>query len=202
MIRNIVFDLGNVLLSWQPEEFLAGNGYSKESREIILNEVFRSPEWLKLDNGDLTLSEAVERIASASSLGRDEIIAVFNLRTRIIFPLNCNTKLLPGLKKQGFRLYFLSNFPDDIFDEIESKYDFFGIFDGGLISARVRASKPDTRIYQILLEKYSLIPEECLFIDDSHKNATSAELTGMKGIHLDRPELLKEKLENTLGVEI
>ena len=202
MIRNIIFDLGNVLISWQPEQYLIKNGYSGEVRETILKEVFRSPQWLALDNGDMSLEEAVEDIASVSSLKTSEIYSVFNLRTKILFPLEENTKMLPVLKEKGFRLYYLSNFPDDIFDEVRGHYDFFRYFDGGLISARAKASKPDERIYRILLERYKLTPDESLFIDDSHANALSAENLGISVIHLSDPSTLRNKLQDLLGINI
>ena len=91
-----------------------------------------------------------------------------------MFPLDQNVRLLPGLKKRGFRLYFLSNFPLDIFEEVKTGYYFFKYFDGGIISAEAKSSKPDTRIYEILMEKYSLFPEECLFIDDIEINVKNS----------------------------
>ena len=202
MIKNIIFDLGNVLISWKPEEYLIKNGYEEQSRKTILSEVFRSPEWLALDNGDMSLDEAVKSIASTSSLETAEIYAVFNLRTKILFPLDQNTKMVPVLKKEGFRLYYLSNFPEDIFDEVYCKYEFFRFFEGGLISARAKASKPDKRIYRILLDRYSLIPEESLFIDDSHANALSAETFGISVIHLSDATSLKTNLQDFLGINL
>jgi putative hydrolase of the HAD superfamily len=202
MIRNIIFDLGNVLISWKPEEYLTRNGFQKEARETILRDIFRSEEWLALDNGDLSLDEAVNRIALSSSLEIPEIYSVFNLRTRILHPIEENVKMVPALKEEGFRLYYLSNFPEDIFDEVEGKYDFFRYFDGGLISARAKASKPDEKIYRILIDRFSLVPGESLFIDDSHVNALSAEMLGISVIHLSEPSALKEKLENFLGISM
>lgn len=202
MITTLIFDLGNVLISWKPEEYFEKNGYDKAHKEIIIAEIFKSPEWLQLDNGDFTLEEAVERIAVKSSLEKAEIRAIFDLRTKIIFPLTRNTSLLPVLKKHGFKLYFLSNFPDDIFDEIHNKYDFFRLFDGGEISARIKASKPDEKIFRIFLKKHSLAAENCLFIDDSHKNANSAEMLGMKVIHLEKPDTLRAGLEKVLNMKL
>ena len=202
MIKNIIFDLGNVLLSWKPEEYLINKGFTKDSRETILKDVFRTPEWLALDDGTISLDEAAESIASKSSLNRGEIYAVFDLRTKILFPLEGNTRMLPWLKKEGFKLYYLSNFPEDIFDEVEAKYDFFRIFSGGLISAKAKVSKPDERIFRKLLDTYSLLPEESLFIDDTHANAISAETLGISVIHLSEPSSLKDKLQNFLGISI
>ena len=182
MIKNIIFDLGNVLISFKPAEYFEKNKYPDNIKNTILSDIFQSGEWLKLDKGEITVSEALDSIASRSSLKREEITHIFNLRTDVMFPLNKNVKLLPELKKRGFMLYYLSNFPLDIFEEINTGYYFFKYFDGGLISAEAKFSKPESRIYEILLERYSLIPQECLFIDDLEINVRAAEVLGMTGL--------------------
>lgn len=182
MIKNIVFDLGNVLISFQPSEYFDKKNYPQNIKETILADIFASREWLLLDNGDISIQEAIDSISLKSTLNRDEIIHIFNLRSDLIFPIGENVKVLPELKKQGYSLYFLSNFPMDIFEEVKAGYYFFKYFDGGVISADAKVSKPDHRIYNILLERYSLKPEECLFIDDLEVNVKAAEETGMKGL--------------------
>ncbi len=193
MIKNIVFDLGNVLISFKPSEYFDNKKYPQTIKSKIISEIFNSKEWKMLDNGDLTTEEAIESIAASSSLKREEISHIFNLRTEIMFPLDQNVRLLPDLKKRGFRLFFLSNFPIDIFEEIKTGYYFFKHFDGGIISSEVKFSKPDIRIYQILLEKYSLKSSDCLFIDDIEENVKAAEVAGMKGlITYGSPEIYRE----------
>ena len=182
MIKNIVFDLGNVLISFRPSEFFDKKKYPGNIKAKILSDIFGSKDWRRLDNGEITTSEAIDAIALKSSLKKEEIAHIFNLRSELMFPLDENVRLLPELKKQGFRLYFLSNFPIDIFEEIKTGYYFFRYFDGGIISSEAKFSKPDIRIYEILLEKYSLIPGECLFIDDLEINVKAAEVAGMKGL--------------------
>jgi len=181
MIKNIIFDLGNVLLSWKPGDYFEKSGYDNETVNLIMNDVFKSSEWLSLDNGDLTTSEAIDQIAEKSSLQKEYITSLFNLRTKIIYPLTENIKLLPELKKRGFKLYFLSNFPLDFFEEVKKEFEFFRYFDGGIISAEVRHSKPDIKIYKILLDKYNLLPEECFYIDDMEINVRAAGSAGIKG---------------------
>jgi len=182
MIRNIVFDLGNVLISFRPSEFLETRNYPPETRKKILSDIFGSPEWLLLDAGKISTPEAIETIVSKSSLKRAEIERIFNERTLIFHPLDNNAKILPELKKQGFRLYYLSNFPSDIFDEVKSSYGFFSHFEGGIISAHVKCSKPDLRIFRIFLDKFALKPEECFYIDDTEANVGAAISSGMKGM--------------------
>lgn len=182
MIKNLIFDLGNVLISFRPAEYLEKKNYPENIRARILNDIFHSPEWLSLDNGDITTPEAIELISRKSTLKREEIALIFNLRTEIMFPLDENVRMLPGLKKEGFRLYYLSNFPLDIFEEIRSGYFFFRHFDGGVISSDVKLSKPDPRIYARIIGLYGLVPSECLFIDDMEVNVRAAERSGMKGL--------------------
>jgi len=189
MIRNIVFDLGNVLISFKPEEYLKKN-YPEDKAVIILRDIFHSSEWPMLDQGTIDVNEAIYRIEKISSLTRAEIASVFNLRSEIMFPLEENTKMLYRLKKAGLRLYYLSNFHLDMFAVVKNKYPFFGNFDGGVISAEVKHSKPDPEIYRILIDKYDLNPPQCLFIDDTEINVKTAESLGMKGYYTNGSEKL------------
>jgi len=200
MIKNVVFDLGNVLLSFIPSEYFDKKSYPENIKTRILSDIFHSEEWQMLDRGEITTEEVIDIIALRSSLKRDEIAHVFNLRTDILYPLDNNIKLLPNLKKRGYRLYFLSNFPMDIFEEVASGYYFFKYFDGGVISAHAKSSKPDSLIYKILIEKYSLIPEECLFIDDLEKNVKASETLGMKGITTLGSLDISKEIEEALGL--
>jgi putative hydrolase of the HAD superfamily len=202
MIRNIIFDLGNVLLSWKPEEYFIASGLPENKRKTILNDVFRSREWLLVDNGDITTDEAVNAISSRSELSESEIRYAFNSRLQILSPLQNNIDLLSELKKTGLKLYFLSNFPDDIFDEVRNRYSFFELFDGGIISARVRLSKPDIRIYLKMIELYGLVPHETVFVDDLKANSDAAGLAGIHGIHLPEHSMLYSLLAETAGVQI
>lgn len=200
MIRNLVFDLGNVLLSWRPSDYLKKSGYSQERADELAAAVFGSDAWKNLDNGDISEEEAIDLVASGSSLSRAETASLFKAGRRIIFPLDDNIKVLPELKKQGFKLYYLSNFPLDFFYEIRNHFDFFRYFDGGIISAEVRLSKPDPEIYRTLLERYGLAAEECLYLDDIGTNVDGAIKAGMKGIctHGAVPisGMISEALEN------
>jgi putative hydrolase of the HAD superfamily len=204
MIKNIVFDLGNVLLSFKPSEYFEKHKYPATIKATILADIFGSKEWLMLDNGEISTQEAINAISKRSSLKKEEIDHIFNLRTDLLFPLDSNIKVLPGLKKRGFKLYYLSNFPLDIFDEVRSGYYFFKYFDGGLISAEAKISKPDTRIYEILLKRYSLLPGECLFIDDLEANVISARTFGMTCLltrgSLEIAKEVEKALKNSAGL--
>jgi glucose-1-phosphatase len=198
MIKNIVFDLGNVLISFKPSDYFEKNNYPENFKNKILNDIFGSIEWLKLDNGEISTREAIESIALKSSLKKEEIKHIFNLRTELMFPLDQNVRLLPELKNRGFRLFFLSNFPLDIFEEVKTGYYFFKYFEGGIISSEVKVSKPDIRIYKILMEQYSLTPQECLYIDDIEINVKVAESLGMKGLFTLGSQDISNKVESAI----
>jgi epoxide hydrolase-like predicted phosphatase len=202
MIKNIVFDLGNVLISFKPSEYFDKKNYPETIKERILTDIFGSKEWLMLDNGEITTSEAIEAIAFRSSLKKEEIVRIFNLRTDLMYPLGLNIRLLPELKQLGFRLYYLSNFPLDIFEEVKSGYFFFRYFDGGIISAEAKYSKPDRRIYEVLINKYSLVPQESLFIDDLEINVKAAESVGMRGIVTFGSPEISDKIETVLSLSL
>ncbi len=196
MIRNIVFDLGNVLISFRPDEYLEKNKYPADLRKKIISDIFQSSVWLMLDNGNITTEQAISLISEKSSLGREEIGLIFKKRVEIMFPLDNNVRMLPALKERGYKLFYLSNFPLDVFDVVKNKYSFFRYFDGGIISAQVRYSKPDPAIFNILLKKYYLDPAESLYIDDLEANVNVADSLGMKGFYTGGSTDFSNVLEN------
>ncbi len=199
MIRNLIFDLGNVLISFVPSEYLKKKNYPENIRNTILHDIFHSDEWRKLDDGEITTSEAIDSIALKSSLKREEIALIFNSCTDIMFPLDNNVRLLPALKKQGFWVYYLSNFPLDTFEIVKNDYFFFRYFDGGIISSEAKLSKPDVRFYSYFLDTFSLKPEECFFIDDVEENVQVARSLGMKGLVTFGSDNISSILERELA---
>jgi len=198
MIKNLVFDLGNVLISFKPSEYFEKNNYPENIKSRILSDIFASEEWLILDKGEINTQQAIDSIASKSSLKREEIEYIFNLRYELLFPIDTNVRLLPDYKKRGFKLYFLSNLPIDLYEAFKNDYYFFRYFDGGVISAEAKVSKPDEQIYKILLGKYNLKPEECLFIDDLEVNVRAAKLLGIKGLITFGSQEISEMVETAI----
>ena len=180
MIRNLIFDLGNVLISFKPSEFLKRKEYPENKINTILSDIFNGKEWAMLDNGDISTEEAIRSISGRSSLNMAETELIFNMRKEILYPIDDNVRLLPFLKKEGFGLYYLSIFPADLFEAVKNAYYFFRHFDGGLISAEARLSKPDIRFFELFIRKFGLAPEETLFIDDLPANVEAASVSGMK----------------------
>lgn len=193
-IKNIVFDLGNVLISYLPEEFHIKQGDSPDKIELYLREVYGGPEWQKIDHGLMTVDEAVSSIASRTLMPAQEIARIFDLREELLSEITENTALLKTLKNAQYGLYFISNFPDDLYQILSAKYEFFQLFDGGVVSSAVKLVKPDPEIYRTLLRNHNINPAESLFIDDLEHNIKGAAEVGFSTLHLTQTHKLKEHL--------
>lgn len=201
MIKNIIFDLGNVLIKYSPESFLEKN-VKKERQEKFIATVFKSKEWLELDRGTLSYEDAIEKFAEIIPEDRENLEKLFkNNIMDCLAPIEENIEILKKLKKKGYNLFVLSNFHRPAFEHVQKEWEFFDEFDGGVISCYCHLLKPNQRIYELLLARYGLIPEETLFIDDTKINVEKAEKIGMEGIYLDLPEML-EKLLKKKGIEV
>lgn len=198
MIKNIIFDLGNVLIRFKPEEFINKN-IKKEYREKFFNVIFKGQEWADLDRGILEYSDAVkifsEKIPECSS----EIKKLFdNYILDVLEPIEKNIEIMKSLKGK-YKLFVLSNFHYPAFDYIFKNWEFFKYFDGKIVSGHCKLLKPEKKIYELLCLTYSLKPNECVFIDDTKANIEAAEEFGINGIHLTDINILEEKLkENNL----
>jgi len=199
MIKNVIFDLGNVLISFQPHRYLLSQGCTDEEADFLYREIFTSPEWVELDRGTITASQAVSTIKERNPEHRD-LIEKHSDFFPVLNPIDENTSLLKKLKAEGFKLYFLTNYHDELFTRTREKHAFFDEFEGGVVSAHVKKIKPDPEIYRILMEKYSLNPVETLFIDDSKANTVTAEQLGMSVIHLENPNDLDRKLKEKISL--
>ncbi|MFA6940538.1 MAG: HAD family phosphatase [Clostridiaceae bacterium] len=182
MIKNIIFDIGNTLLSFDPMEYLEKKFGNEETVNTLYETIFKSPEWQSLDRGTISQEEAVMRFCSRQPSLEKEIKCIMGNWSEILIPMEESITLLGYLKSSGCRIYLLSNFHETAFEYIYNKFSFIKEADGMVISCRVKLLKPEKEIYELLLNKYSLEPEECVFIDDFDKNIEAARELGIHGI--------------------
>ena len=182
MIKNIIFDLGNVLLNFKPETFLLR--YTKDEQYIqnFISKVIRNKIWFNLDRGTISLENAKEEFIRKYPEDNSFIITFFEHWMEMLTPIQENVKILCDLKANGYNIYILSNFIEETFEIIEKKYKFFSLFDGKIISGQEKVIKPEIEIYQKLIDKYNLVPEECVFIDDIRSFLSRARKLNMKTI--------------------
>ena len=195
MIKNIIFDLGNVLLNFKPKEFLLRFTHDKEYIHQFISKVTRSKTWLELDRGTNSLENARTIFLSKYPDEKDFIELFFDQWMDMLTPIEENVKILEEVKELGYRTYILSNYIIEAFSYIGSKYSFLSLFDGQIISGVEKVIKPEKAIYELLLSRYNLAPEESLFIDDVLFFLKPAKKLGMKTIW-NRPETdLREELK-------
>ena len=196
-IKNIVFDLGRVLIKFEPKEYIKQN-VPEEKREDFYNGIFGSTEWLMLDRGTLSYEDAKKIFKERVPRADKQIDRLFDVDLfEILQPIEENVKLLPKLKEK-YNLYILSNFHQPAFEHIFKKYEFFRLFDGHTVSCYYYLLKPEKEIYDTLINKFNLIPKETVFIDDTKVNIDACEKEGIRGIHLPDYTELKQKLEEFL----
>lgn len=195
MIKNIIFDLGNVLLDFKPDIYLENLGYQNQLKEKLKSAVFKSEEWLLLDRGTITQKEAVEKWKQRNPNLKKEIKNMISEWEKMLTIKQDSLEILKSLAAKNYNLYILSNFHQKAFTYVTDKYDFFNYFDGQVISAEVNMIKPEAEIYTHLLNKFNLKAEETLFIDDSKKNIKAALKQGMRVIHFKDAVSLKKELK-------
>ena len=195
MIRNIVFDMGNVIIVFDPEHFMDMERITDpEDRKIILRELFQSTEWAQMDLGVLTEESAapiiLERIPEHLAESVIRLLHHWWEKRECIPGME---ELIRTLKDTGYRIYLLSN--ASVSQHLYwPQFSMSRLFDGKLISCDYGIVKPNPEIYRIFMQKFGLEATECLFIDDLPANVAAAVQCGWSGIvfHGDAEELKKK----------
>ena len=183
MIRNMVFDMGNVLVVFDPQQFMDNEGISDpEDRKLITRELFHNIEWAQMDLGVLTEETAeplvIKRIPDRL---KDQVKNLLHRWWAKRSTIEGMEALLEELKGNGYRIYLLSN--ASVSQHLYwPTFEMSKLFDGKLISCDLGIVKPNPEIYRRFTEKFGLNPEECLFVDDLPANVAAAISCGWKGI--------------------
>lgn len=194
MIKNIIFDIGNVLLNFEPKVYVKSK-ISEDKVEEIYESIFKSEEWPMLDRGTITEEDAKANIINRKIENEEFINAVFENWYDMLLPIESSIEVLKKLKKNGYKVFYLSNFHLTAFKYVIKKHDFFELFDGGVVSYEENLIKPEKEIYEKIIHKYELQLNETVFIDDMKENVLAAMEQGLKGIILENPKDLIAQLE-------
>ncbi len=181
MIKNIIFDMGGVIIDFSPEKTFKKYFPNDADRKEILDVLFVENLWGAQDRGTMTAGQ-VAALASSMLPARyhDELCNLIINWWDEMPPLPQMCEFIKELKSKGFALYLLSNTPPEIYDRMDS-IPAFKYLDGIIASCDYGVVKPEPEIYQLLFDKFSLLPEECYFIDDMQRNIDGAAAMGMKG---------------------
>lgn len=204
MIKNIIFDMGQVLIRWSPQLVTARLGLPDDDNALLISEVFGGVEWTAMDRGRMTAEEGLALICRRLPPRLHEAARslVFEWWKTEFVPMAGMAELIAELKGMGYNIYLLSNAASTLnvyFNRIPGSEH----FSGRIVSADVKLLKPEHEIYELLYSRFSLQPEECIFIDDSPANIDGAQCTGMDGIVFrgDVARLRRELNEKGIAVK-
>jgi len=196
-VDNIIFDLGGVLIDWNPEYLYSKVfGEEKERMDWFLSNVC-TPEWNMEQDAGRTLKEGTELLIEQFP-GYEAWIRMFYDRWEemIAGEVHEVVNVLESIKKRNKeRLFALTNWSSETFVLAQKRFDFLSHFEGIVVSGQEGTRKPFERIYQVLLQRYSLDPLQSVFIDDNYENIRAAEHLGIRGIHFRDPEQLIRDLQ-------
>lgn len=196
MIKNIVFDLGGVLIDWNPRYYFKNYFQTEEEMEYFLREVC-DMKWNSAIDAGKPFEQAIkerqkiypEYAEAISHYGKhwaDMLGGAFE----------SSVNLLKEVKNRGYRVLALTNWSAETFPIALAKYDFLQLFEGIVVSGEVKTIKPDVKIFKILIDKYSINVEESVFIDDNKENVEAAASLGFNAIRFDNIDNVRSQLRS------
>lgn len=202
MYKNIIFDFGGVVVQFNPKDFLMDHFMNKRAEEIVYELTFGSQEWQDLDRGTITREEGnAAMLENAARVNRVfEVQTVIDEWPTILRTKESTVHTMQKLKAAGYRLYYLTNIPADIMDELRQR-EWFSLFDGGVASCDVHLLKPEPEIFTTLMQTCNLAYDETIFVDDTKANAQAAYNLGITGILYKNPKSFTRAL-GACGIEI
>lgn len=196
-INTIIFDLGAVLIDWNPRHLYRKLFSSEEEMEIFLRDVCTS-DWNEAQDEGRTLAAGTDLLVASFPHHEENIRAYYGRWSEMLAGEIEGTKnILQQLKESGqYKLYALTNWSDETFPIAQAMYPSLHWFDGVVVSGREKMRKPAAAFYQLLLNRYQVAAANALFIDDNERNVIAARAFGIDSILFENPHQLKIELEN------
>ena len=179
---NIVFDLGGVVVDWQPAALVRSVAQDPGSQALMLSDIIGDSDWIELDRGTLSEGDAVERAIVRTGLPKDQVLSLFEAVGPSLTEIPETVAVMQAAKDAGQRILVLSNMHAASIAYLEDHCDFWELVDGAVISCRIRQVKPEIEIYKYLLAEHQLNPAETVFFDDLEENVKAARLLGIRAI--------------------
>ena len=199
MINTVVFDIGNVLVEWHWRKSFAEK-FGEALVEPLADATVRSPEWNELDRGALSEGEVVALLTKNAPEYAAQIECIVRESHRLVTTFPYAADWLRRQKAAGYKVYILSNFSEFGYNRAKPGFTFLPYTDGALISYEVRLIKPDLAIYAALCERFSITPENAVFLDDRPENTEAARAFGMHAVTVESKAQADSAL-HALGVQ-
>lgn len=191
----VVFDLGGVVVTWEPEKLIAAHFPEAPEADLVREGLFRHDDWVEMDRGTMEVPEAARRAAARTGLAADRIEAILYAIPPSLKPIRGTVALIEQLRKAGHTIVALSNMPFPSIDYLEQQEWFTALFDGSVISCRVNLVKPDAAIFGHLVSDNGLDPGQTIFFDDTPVNVEGARDAGLRAELFTTPESCRGVLE-------
>lgn len=198
-IKTVIFDIGGVLTNSDWDQLLLEIAPDADKREALIQVLFYSGIWQKLDGGLLNGEEVLAAFLEKGPGLEEEIRAFWEQSGPRLFQLPHTKPLILDLKSKGYQVLYLSNWSEYYRYAAHKAMDFLPLMDGGVFSYEEKVIKPNPEIYQRILRKYDLTPAECVFLDDAKANVEGAIACGIRGIHVKEHKAAHEELYALLG---
>jgi len=195
---NLVFDLGQVMIRWEPEalvrQFFPDRSGTDAQAQELAHACFRSPAWSAFDAGLLDTDGVAQQLAQRIQEPLPKVRAMVVDIAHALTPIAASVALLQHLHQwrraqatSVLNLFYLSNMPEPYADHLIASHTFFSCFDGGVFSGRVKLAKPDPAIYALAESALALVPAHTVFFDDHMPNVQAATERGWLGLHVPEP---------------
>lgn len=198
-VKNIVFDLGGVVVDWNPERLMREYTGDPEMPVVLFKKGFFQECWPAYDRGTTDQAGIVKKMSAFAGRGYAECWDFIEFIKHSLSDIPATKELIKELSAKGYRLFCLSNMSVEFYDYMKER-EVFQYFEGKIISALEHVIKPEKGIYEILLKRYDLMPEETLFIDDLACNIDAARQLGFQTVHFAHKEKgireIAEKLQS------
>ncbi|MFI3206381.1 MAG: HAD family phosphatase [Clostridia bacterium] len=195
MINTIIFDIGQVLVSFNWQECFKKH-FNKEEFEIASKLTICDENlWNDIDRGAIGFDQLFKYLDEKEPVLSDRIkTALIDVHENLL-PFSYANSWVKSMKDKGFKIYILSNYGTDTFAMSQKNFDFLNYIDGKLMSYEVGLIKPDPKIYEKLIEKFSLVPQDCVFFDDKIDNVNEAKKHGINAIHFTNYETAMKEFD-------
>ncbi len=194
MIKNVVLDIGNVLVSYYPDIYISQFITKKGEIDYYEQICFRSAEWKCGDLGTKSRAEIIDAICAKYPEDAENVRMIMKNCDDMLRVSKKNTEVVKRLKAAGVGVYYLSNTTDHAFGFMSKTYEVFKYMDGGVASFRDGVVKPSAEIFELFLSRYDKKAEECVFVDDMPINVEGARKVGLNGIILKNIDDLEDEL--------
>lgn len=202
MIKNVIFDVGRVLAAYDYQSYLNRKNYSNEEQQIIKKAMFESQTWVLADRGEVPEGKLLEYFVNNDPEHEELIRDAYEQMEEVVWLFPHSMQWIKNLKKQGYKLYVLSNYGEELLARTKSKLEFLPYMDGIVFSCESHFLKPEADSYQYLCHKYNLCPADSVFLDDRLENVEGARAYGIHGILFENYEQADQRLRKLMNLPV